>query len=34
MIPLLMTAETFQWLVLIALAFIILLLLLPYGRRG
>ena len=28
-----MSAETFQWLVLIALAVILLLLLIPYGRR-
>jgi hypothetical protein len=29
-----MTAETFQWLVLVALGLIIVLLVIPYGRRG
>jgi hypothetical protein len=28
-----MAAETFQWIVLVLLAIIVLLLLLPYGRR-
>jgi hypothetical protein len=33
MLPVAMTAETFQWIVLILLAVILLLLVIPYGRR-